>query len=84
MRDHYYDSCYLYPDLNNIDHAYTYIIWTGKEDNVWISCYDRYNSTNVFVLQPSGVIKRYKEDMEYTDWSVGDRYKDDLRYRKNA
>ena len=84
VRDHYYDSCYLYPKLNHIDHAYTYIIWTGEEDNVWISCYDQYNSTNVFVLQPDGVIKRYKHDMEYTNWSVGDRYKDDLKYRKNA
>ena len=84
VRDHYYDSCYLYPKLNHIDHAFTYIVWTGKEDNVWISCYDQYNSANVFVLQPDGVIKRYETDMEYTDWSVGDRYKDDLKYRKNA
>ena len=84
VHDMYYDSCYLYPKLNHIDHAYTYIIWTGEEDNVWISCYDQYNSTNVFVLQPDRVIKRYKDDMEYTDWSVGDRYKDDLEYRKNA
>ena len=36
VHDHYYDSCYLYPDVSNIDHAYTYIIWTGKDD-VWIS-----------------------------------------------
>ena len=66
--DHYYDSCYLYPNVNNIDHAYTYIIWTGKDD-VWISCYSRYDSTNVFVLQPDKIIEKYNEDMEYTDWS---------------
>ena len=84
VRDHYYDSCYLYPDPDNIDHHYTYVIWTGKEDNIWISCYDQYNSGNVFVLTPDKVIKRYETDMEYTDWSVGDRHKDDLKYRKNA
>ena len=83
VRDHYYDSCYLYPDLNNIDHAYTYIIWTGKE-NVWISCWDRYSTRSVFVMTPLKIIEKYVEDMEYTDWSVGDRYKDDLKYRKNA
>jgi hypothetical protein len=38
----------------------------------------------VFVNKPDQVIKRYEDDMEYTDWSVGDRYKDDLKYRKNA
>ena len=80
VHDHYYNSCYLYPEPDQIDHQYTYIVWTGKKD-IWISCYDQYNSTNVFVLQPDGVIKRYKHDMEYTNWSVGDRYKDDLKYR---
>jgi hypothetical protein len=67
VHDHYYDSCYLYPDVNNIDHNFTYIIWTGKKD-VWISCYDQYSSENIFVLQPDKIIKKYKEDMEYTDW----------------
>jgi len=84
VRDHYYDSCYLYPRPSHIDHNYTYVVWTGKEDNVWISCYDQYISRCVFVLKPNRVIKRYETDMEYTDWSVGDRYKDDLKYRKSA
>ena len=83
VHDHYYDSCYLYQDVNCIDHAYTYIIWTGKE-NVWISCWSQYDSRNVFVMTPLKIIEKYVEDMEYTDWSVGDRYKDDLKYRKNA
>jgi len=83
VRDHYYDSCYLYADPDHIDHHYTYVIWTGGQD-VWISCYDQYSSQCVFVNKPDQVIKRYEDDMEYTDWSVGDRYKDDLKYRKNA
>jgi hypothetical protein len=69
VHDFYYDSCYLYPDVNLIDHQYTYIIWTGKRDNMWISCYDQYNSKNVFVLTPDMIIKRYKKNMEYTDWN---------------
>ena len=69
VHDFYYDSCYLYPDVSNIDHQYTYIIWTGKRDNMWISCYDQYNSKNVFVLTPDMIIKRYKKNMEYTDWN---------------
>ena len=69
VKDFYYNSCYLYADHQNIDHQYTYIIWTGKEDDIWISCYDQYSSSNVFVLTPDKVIKKYKIDMEYTDWA---------------
>ena len=68
VRDHYYDSCYLYPNENYIDHNYTYIIWTGKKD-VWVSCWDAYSTKNIFVLTPDKIIKRYKTDMDYTDWS---------------
>ena len=68
VHDHYYDSCYLYPTKKNqIDCNYTYVIWTGKDD-VWISCYDNYINQCRFVLQPDKIIKRYKEDMEYTNW----------------
>ena len=74
VHDHYYDSCYLYPNVSNIDHAFTYIIWTGKDD-VWISCYSRYDSKTVFVLQPDKIIEKYGEDMEYTDWGKEIRYK---------
>ena len=72
VRDHYYDSCYLYSHPENIDHNYTYVIWTGDGDDIWISCYDQYTSRNVFVLTPDKIIKRYKSDMEYTDWKKGE------------
>ena len=72
VHDHYYDSCYLYADHQHIDHQYTYIIWTGKED-IWISCWDQYSNRNVFVLKPEKIISRYMEDMEYTDFANGEK-----------
>ena len=72
VHDHYYDSCYLYHDLEAIDHQYTYVIWTGKDD-IWISCYDQYNSKNVFVLTPDKIIERYEDDMEYTNFANGEK-----------
>jgi hypothetical protein len=83
VKDHYYDSCYLYPDVSNIDHNYTYIIWTGKDD-VWISCYDQYNSKNVFVNTPDKIIKKYKVDMSYTDWSKENRMNQEWKDRLNT
>ena len=71
VHDMYYDSCYLYADHQNIDHNYTYIIWTGKQD-IWISCWDQYTSRNVFVMQPDRIIERYKDDMDYTDFANGE------------
>ena len=71
VHDHYYDSCYLYPKQGNIDHQYTYIIWSGKED-IWISCWDRYSTKCVFVLKPEKVISKYMTDMEYTDFANGE------------
>ena len=71
VHDMYYDSCYLYADPQNIDHQYTYVIWTGKDD-IWISCYDQYNSKCVFVLKPEKIISKYMEDMEYTDFANGE------------
>ena len=70
--DMYYDSCYLYPDVSNIDHQYTYIIWTGKKDDIWISCYDQYESRNVFVLKPHKIISKYVKDMRYVDFANGE------------
>ena len=81
VRDHYYDSCYLYSDPMHIDHQYTYIIWSGKKD-IWISCYDQYNSENVFVLTPEKVISRYMnqdEPMDYTDFA-----NNETRYDENS
>ena len=74
VHDMYYDSCYLYHDLEAIDHQYTYVIWTGKDD-IWISCYDQYSSRNVFVMQPSRIIERYEDDMDYTDFANGETRK---------
>ena len=75
VHDMYYDSCYLYQGPDNIDHQYTYIIWTGKKD-IYVSCYDQYSSEPVFVLTPEKIISKYMQDMEYTDFANGEtRYK---------
>ena len=74
VHDFYYDSVYLYADPIHIDHQYTYIIWTGKKD-IWVSCYDQYNSYNVFVLKPEKIISKYMnqdEPMAYTDFANGE------------
>ena len=68
VHDFHYNSQYLYPDVDGIDHAYTYIIWTGKSD-VWISCYSQYGSKNIFVLPVDKIIKKYSSAFEYTDWN---------------
>ena len=85
VRDMYYDSCYLYADPNHIYHQYTYIIWSGKEDR-WVSCWDNYNDSNVFVLKPEKVITRYMAEddpMEYTDFANGKtRYMENDESRK--
>ena len=88
VHDHYYDSCYLYPEPDNIDHEYTYIIWTGDKDDMWISCYNQYESKCVFVLKPEKIISKYVNQvrpMEYTDFANGaTRYEggiaDDVKY----
>ena len=71
VHDMYYDSCYLYHNLDAIDHNYTYVIWTGKQD-IWISCYDQYTSTCVFVSRPDRIIEKYNDDMDYTDFANGE------------
>jgi len=78
VHDMYYDSCYLYPEPDNIDHMYTYVIWVGEKDDIWISCYDQYSSKCVFVLQPDKIIDKYffdkngKPNMEYTNFDKGE------------
>ena len=79
VHDMYYDSCYLYQSPDRIDHQYTYIIWSGKED-IWISCYDQYNDKCVFVLTPAKIISKYMEDMDYTDFANNERNND--RHKK--
>ena len=66
--DFHYNSQYLYADVSDIDHAYTYILWTGKSD-VWISCYSQYNSKNIFVLPVDKIIRKYSSAFEYADWN---------------
>ena len=73
VHDMYYDSCYLYNNWINIDHQYTYIIWTGKKD-MWVSCWDNYSNRNVFVLPPEKINERYEDDMEYTDFAKETRW----------
>ena len=85
VHDMYYDSCYLYPKVYNIDHQYTYVIWTGSKDKIHVSCWDRYSDKCVFVLKPEKIISKYMTDMKYTDFANGEtRYsqakKDDGLY----
>ena len=69
VHDFHYNSQYLYPNVNNIDHNYTYIIWVGKSD-VWVSCWNQHTDNCVFVSTPDKIIKKWsKPDMEYTDWN---------------
>ena len=68
VHDMYYDSCYLYPEPDQMDHQYTYIVWTGKKD-IWISCWDQYENRNIFVLKPEKIISKYMQDMKYTDFA---------------
>ena len=71
VHDHYYDSCYLYEHPEVIDHQYTYVIWTGDSDDIWISCYDQYKSGNVFVLKPEKVIEKYTAFYAFTKTDDG-------------
>ena len=77
VHDMYYDSCYLYPTPESIDHHYTYIIWSGKQDR-WVSCWDNYSSYNIFVLKPEKIISKYMDEMDYTDFANGK-----TRYHEN-
>jgi len=69
VHDMYYDSCYLYSDVNNVDHQYTYIIWTGDKARTMVACHDRYKEQCIFVATPEHIIKTYKDDMAYTDFA---------------
>jgi len=68
--DFHYNSQYLYTNDQELDTAYTYIIWCGKED-VWISQWDNHCNRCHFVGTVDRLIKNFKtEDMGYTDWSA--------------
>lgn len=84
VHDMYYDSCYLYPGPEVIDHNYTYVVWTGDSDDMWISCYDQYHNANVFVLTPDKVLARYSnQKYDYTDWVTQTRSEQEKEYAKN-
>ena len=72
VHDMYYDSCYLYPDAQQIDHEYRYVIWSGNKDKIHVSCWNMYSSKCVFVLKPEKIISKYMTDMDYTDFSIGE------------
>ena len=73
VHDFHYNSQYLYNNVNNIEHEYTWIIWTGKSD-VWLSAYNQYTKTCEFVGGADKLIHRYKQkNMGYTDWN--EKYK---------
>lgn len=71
VHDMYYSSCYLYNSPDQIDHQYTYILFTDDTDPL-IYCYDQYTDEKVFCLEPRDVIKEYSDDMEYTDFAGGE------------
>ena len=69
VHDFHYNSQYLYPNVNNIDHQYTYIIWVGAED-VYVSCWNQHTDSCIFVSTPDKIIKKWSQpNMEYTDWN---------------
>jgi len=82
VHDMWYDSCYLYTNQEDIDHEYTYIVWTGKKGDIWISCYNQWESQCVFVNKPEDIIKKYKKDMEYTNFAMNQkRFNESLRWK---
>ena len=81
VHDMYYDSCYLYPGPEVIDHNYTYVIWTGNSDDMWVSCYDQYHNANVFVLTPDKILAKYSnQKYDYTDWVTQTRSQQEKDY----
>ena len=69
VHDFHYNSQYLYSNVSNIDHHYTYIIWVGAED-VYVSCWNQHTDSCIFVSTPDKIIKKWSQpNMEYTDWN---------------
>ena len=81
VHDMYYDSCYLYASPEHIDHNYTYVIWTGDNKDIWVSCYDQYSTANVFVLTPDKILAKYSnQKYDYTDWVTQTRSQQETDY----
>ena len=86
VHDHYYDSCYLYNHADEIDHNYTYMIFVGED--IRVVCYDRYSNNEVFDMTPDEILKKYEDDMEYTDFAngatrFGNYISDDVKHHAN-
>ena len=81
VHDMYYDSCYLHEGPEVIDHNYTYVIWTGNNKDMWVSCYDQYRTANVFVLTPDKILAKYSnQKYDYTDWATQTRSQQEKQY----
>ena len=81
VHDMYYDSCYLYEGPEVIDHNYTYVIWTGDNKDMWVSCYDQYHNANVFVLTPDKILAKYSnQKYDYTDSATQTRSQQEKQY----
>jgi len=81
VHDMYYESCYLYASPEHIDHNYTYVIWTGDNKDIWVSCYDQYSTANVFVLTPDKILAKYSnQKYDYTDWVTQTRSQQETDY----
>ena len=83
VHDMYYDSCYLYPSADKIDHEYRYVIWSGDKDKIHVSCWNMYKNECVFVLKPEKIISKYYDDMDYTDFANGETRCGDKTWRKD-
>ena len=69
VHDFHYNAQYLYPNVDAVDHEYTWIIWIGKPD-VWLSAYNQYTNVCEFVGTPDKLIYKYKQrNMGYTNWT---------------
>jgi len=87
VHDHYYDSCYLHDNVDDIDHNYTYMVFVGTLQNR-IVCYNRYSNEEVFDMTPDEVLAKYKDDLEYTNFADGEtRFQqgnnEDVKYHAN-
>jgi hypothetical protein len=85
VHDMYYDSCYLFPNADSIDHEYRYVIWSGDKDKIHVSCWNMYSNECVFVLKPEKIISKYMnqdEPMDYTDFANGETRYGDIEWSK--
>lgn len=87
VHDHYYDSCYLYNNVDEIDHHYTYMVFVGTSENR-IVCYDRYSNMQVFDMTPDEVLAKFADEMEYTRFDKGETRlqqgtNEDVKYHAN-